>query len=361
MATEVSRQSSGMFPLINDIRCRTLSLSLGDPIDEAAADAKKQIQEQQCETCLDSPRSVLLSSAQLGAYHPMEDKIYINEAERLYGIFDGHGGDICSRYISEKVPKLVLDKLARQRHRNDVDYACVLKSSFIEADTSFLNEHKFMLKNSPTGSCGVVVLERDGYLYVCNLGDSRVQLAKTDEHGNLHTLLLTNDHNTKNPKEVRLVLERTSDPFPIRSNINTNTEGLRVGGVLMLTRAFGDGVFKRKDMSMPPFMNHLPYITSEPEINVHKIEPHDKFVVIASDGLYELLTPQQITAFVGELLEECRDSPKEIAKIGCKVIHKVLETIARIMKKTVEEVKNLPNRKTFMDDTTVIVLLLNSK
>lgn len=37
----------------------------------------------------------------------------------------------------------------------------------------------------------------------------------------------------------------------------------------MLTRAFGDGVFKRKDMSMPPFISHLPYITSEPEISIH--------------------------------------------------------------------------------------------
>ena len=36
----------------------------------------------------------------------------------------------------------------------------------------------------------------------------------------------------------------------------------------MLTRAFGDGVFKRRDMSMAPFINYLPYITSEPEINI---------------------------------------------------------------------------------------------
>jgi len=293
----------------------------------------------------------------------MEDKIYLNVKEKLYGIFDGHGGDICSKYISEKVPKLVLDKLVRQLNRSsEPDYSCVLKSSFIEADTSFLNEHKFMLKNSPTGSCGVVVLERDGYLYVCNLGDSRVQLGKSDESGNLSTLVLTNDHNTKNAKEVKLVLERTSDPYPIRANITSMTEGQRVGGVLMLTRAFGDGVFKRKDMSMPPFISHLPYISSEPEINVHKIEPQDRFAVIASDGLYELFTPEQITSIVGELLLECKDSlslSTEIATIGTKLLGKVMEKIARLMRKTVEEVKNLPNKKSFMDDTTVIILLLN--
>lgn len=362
MTVELTRHANELPSLVNDLRCRTLALSLGDPVDDAAASAvkNKQQEERQKEggVC-DSPRSIFISSAQMDAYHPMEDKLYLNQKEKLYAVFDGHGGDICSRYISEKVPKLILDKLARQKDRPDVDYSCVLKSSFIEADTSFLNEHKFMLKNSPTGSCGVAVLERDGYLYVCNLGDSRVQLARQDESGVLSTILLTNDHNTKNAKECQLVHERTSDPFPIRANISTNTEGKRVGGVLMLTRAFGDGVFKRRDMSMPPFISHLPYITSEPEINVHKIEPKDQFVVIASDGLYEHFTPEQVTTFMGEFLLECKDSPTEFAKIGNKIIAKELETIAKLMRKTVDEVKNLPNRKSFMDDTTVIVLLLN--
>lgn len=92
---------------------------------------------------------------------------------------------------------------------------------------------------------------------------------------------------------------------------------------------------------------------------MHKIEPKDQFVVIASDGLYEHFTPEQVTTFIGEFLLECKDSPKEFAKIGNRIIAKELETIARLMRKTVDEVKNLPNRKSFMDDTTVIVLLLN--
>lgn len=355
MTVQLSRFSDTSFPShLDDIQRRTLSLSLGA---NAVSDSESTNARARLVSSCDSPRSVFISSAQLNAYQPMEDKIYLNEKEKLYAIFDGHGGDICSRYISEKVPRLILDKLARQRDGANIDYGCVLKSSFIEADTAFLNEHKFMLKNSPTGSCGVVVLERAGFLYVCNLGDSRVQVAKKDESGSLSTILLTNDHNTKNENEVRKVLERTSDPFPIRANISSNTEGMRVGGVLMLTRAFGDGVFKRRDMSMAPFINYLPYITSEPEVNVHKIVPSDQFVVIASDGLYEQFTPEQITSYVGEFLLECNEG--EIAKLGNRIIAKELEIIAKIMKKTVDEVKSLPNRKSFMDDTTVIILLLN--
>jgi serine/threonine protein phosphatase PrpC len=80
--------------------------------------------------------------------------------------------------------------------------------------------------------------------------------------------LLTNDHNTKNEKERQLVKQRTTDPMPIRGHAVQKVEGERVGGVLMVTRAFGDGIFKRRDMSIAPFIPHLPYITNEPEVNI---------------------------------------------------------------------------------------------
>lgn len=32
--------------------------------------------------------------AQMAAYSPVEDKIYVNEAENMFALFDGHGGGI---------------------------------------------------------------------------------------------------------------------------------------------------------------------------------------------------------------------------------------------------------------------------
>lgn len=72
-------------------------------------------------------------------------------------------------------------------------------------------------------------------------------------------------------------------------------------------------------------------------LDVHKIEPQDQFVVIASDGLYEHFTPEQVTSFIGDYLRECKDSPTEVAKIGNRIIAKELETIAKLMRKTVDE------------------------
>jgi pyruvate dehydrogenase phosphatase len=294
-----------------------------------------------------------VSSVQIDAYTPIEDKLYVNEKDKLFAVFDGHGGDICSRYISDKLPKQLLSSLRNRNPQSESDYASVLKSTFMKADEQFLNEHKLLVKTCPAGSCGVTVLVRNDTLYISNLGDSRVLLGSKSPKAT-HKLL-TNDHNTKNEKERQLVMQRTSDPMPIRGHVSTKVEGERVGGILMVTRAFGDGIFKRKDMSVQPLIQHLPYITSEPEITTHKITSSDKYVVIASDGLYELLTPAVVADIVEKQLETTRDGKV----IGAALLDTIFETIAKLVGKTVAQVKNLPNRKSFMDDTSIIVLLFD--
>jgi len=289
--------------------------------------------------------------AQVEAYSPMEDKLYVNEDENLYAVFDGHGGDICSRYIADKLPKQLLCSLKKRKPVLESDFVSMFKSTFVQTDNDFLNEHKHVVKTCPAGSCGVTVLVRNDTLYVCNLGDSRVLLG-TKSQKRSHTLL-TNDHNTKNEKERELVKQRTTDPFPIRGHLINKVEGDRVGGVLMVTRAFGDGIFKRKDMSLAPLLRHLPYITNEPEVTIHKIAQHDDYVVISSDGLYEYFTPEM----VAEIVESHLDAGLHPAKIPALLIEKQFEHIGKLVGKTPEQVKQAHGRKNFMDDTTIIVLV----
>jgi len=290
-------------------------------------------------------------SAQVEAYSPGEDRLYVNEKECLFAVFDGHGGDICSRYVADKLPKLLLSSLQQRKPSSDADFASLLKTTFVRTDEQFLTEHKHVVKTCPAGSCGVSVLVRNDKLYVCNLGDSRVLLGSKAQKWS-HTLL-TNDHNTKNEKERQLVMQRTSDPNPIRGHMCQKIEGDRVGGILMVTRAFGDGIFKRKDMSLHPLIHHLPYITNEPEVTIHKIAPTDSYAVISSDGLYEYFTP----ATVAEIVEQHLESGQDPSKLAPLLIEKQFEAIGKLVGKSAEHVKSVPNRKTFMDDTSIIVLV----
>jgi len=293
-------------------------------------------------------------SSQMAAYSPMEDKLYVNETENMYGIYDGHGGDICSRFVADRLPKQIMSSLKTRKAQTDSDYISSIKSSFIRVDEQFLTEHRYIVKTSASGSCGVTVLIRNDTLIIGNLGDSRVLLGSCKDSSWSHELL-TNDHNTKNEKERELVKQRTSDPMPIRGHVTNRVPGERIGGVLMVTRAFGDGIFKRRDMSLAPFIPYLPYITNEPEVSTHKITQTDRFAVISSDGLYEYLTPAEVTSIVSKQLETTKDG----SKIGAALIEYQFEKVAVLANKTVDEIKAIRNRKEFMDDISIIIILFS--
>ena len=51
----------------------------------------------------------------------------------------------------------------------------------------------------------------------------------------------------------------------------------RVNGSLAITRAFGDFFYKKSG------------VISDPEINQHVVGPDDKFLLIASDGVWDVI------------------------------------------------------------------------
>ena len=98
-------------------------------------------------------------------------------------------------------------------------------------------------------------------MYVANVGDTRAVLSK-----NGVAERMSQDHKATDKSEV----ER------IRSGGGIVVEN-RVGGSLAVTRAFGDHSLKRDGVIAKPF------------INKHALRPFDKFLVIASDGVWDVL------------------------------------------------------------------------
>uniref|UniRef100_A0A1B0DEZ6 Integrase catalytic domain-containing protein n=1 Tax=Phlebotomus papatasi TaxID=29031 RepID=A0A1B0DEZ6_PHLPP len=54
------------------------------------------------------------------------------------------------------------------------------------------------------------------------------------------------------------------------------------------------------EAAVPPHYHTPPYLTAQPEIKYHRLEPRDKFLVLATDGLWDVLTPLQVVRLVGE-------------------------------------------------------------
>ncbi|KAJ8784798.1 hypothetical protein J1605_007825, partial [Eschrichtius robustus] len=180
---------------------------------------------------------------------------------------------------------------------------------------SFLNYLVLRVAFSGATAC---VAHVDGVdLHVANTGDSRAMLGVQEEDGSWSAVTLSNDHNAQNEREVeRLKLEHP------KNEAKSVVKQDRLLGLLMPFRAFGDVKFKWSiDLQkrviesgpdqlndneytkfIPPNYYTPPYLTAEPEVTYHRLRPQDKFLVLATDGLWETMHRQDVVRIVGEYL-----------------------------------------------------------
>jgi protein phosphatase 2C family protein 2/3 len=98
-------------------------------------------------------------------------------------------------------------------------------------------------------------------------------------------------------------------------------------GNLALSRALGDFDFKQSTTLDP----EQQIVTADPDITVHTATPEDEFVVIACDGIWDVLTSQQVIDFVRlaisqgkslqticeEMLDRCLAPDSDWGGVGC--------------------------------------------
>ncbi|XP_030634180.1 pyruvate dehydrogenase [acetyl-transferring]-phosphatase 1, mitochondrial [Chanos chanos] len=189
----------------------------------------------------------------------------------------------------------------------------------LEAQVEFGDpfSHLASLKVALSG-CTACVAHVDGDdLHVANLGDSRAVMGIQEDDGTWSALTITNDHNAQNPDEVQRVLSE----HPATEH-KTLVKHDRLLGLLMPFRAFGDIKFKwssellnrvyetRPEILsgneyakiLPPNYHTPPYLIAEPEVTYHKLRPQDKFLILATDGLWDLMHRQTVVQVIGEHL-----------------------------------------------------------
>ena len=294
--------------------------------------------------------------AQLPSNHPIEDnhieqivtvpsargvnsKGQGNEEEDLYffGIFDGHGGPFTSARLSRELVSYVAKQLypiyndsvasnSDEKVRSSL-FNKAIATSFLELDKDVVQGAFRRLVHEPTrenalaalpaisGSCCLLSIfdSEDSTLRVAVTGDSRALIGGVDPEGRWFVKALSVDQTGDNPTEVkRLKSEHPGEKSVIRRG--------RVLGSLQPTRAFGDYRFKldaidgKKLSDLPSdvkmYLRNIPndlltppYVTAEPVITTTKIVPGIKFMVMASDGLFELLTNEEIVALVAKWQE----------------------------------------------------------
>ncbi|KAH3672746.1 hypothetical protein WICMUC_004152 [Wickerhamomyces mucosus] len=267
-------------------------------------------------------------------YHSIDFQNINNELERLdikiFAIFDGHGGSETSEFLSIKLSGYILDEITKKESNltlqkfktNQGLIMYKLKNSFLNTDKQL---YDYLMKRQPqsqppsstsnqynskntSGSTAIVsVIINNQDLYSINTGDSRLIVSI-----NGYVKNLSFDHKPNHIGE----LIRINDA---NGSISFN----RVGGILALSRAFGDFNFKLKkyhnlqvlkqrrlstslntnhDGVTDEYIKHLSseetQVTVEPEIIIHKLSSNNEFIVLACDGIYDVFSNQEIVDYI---------------------------------------------------------------
>ena len=208
----------------------------------------------------------------------------------FFSVFDGHGGKRAAAWAHAHLLPNLLRALGskeegKERHLvlsngktappPDLDRACV--SAFLSTDREFLQQA--MQRSIPDGSTAVCCMLQHGAvgsrrLLVANLGDSRAALIRADGSA----LALSDDHKPNRPDEQARV-EATGGHVLYAGC-------WRVQGDLAVSRAFGDCHLKRFGVS------------AEPELTAFSVGATDRYIVLATDGLWDVVDEEQCAEVV---------------------------------------------------------------
>jgi protein phosphatase 1L len=197
---------------------------------------------------------------------PVRSKAAVTETH-YFGLYDGHAGGRCSKFLSSSLSAA----LAEDPSYGD-NLPQALKRSFHTVNDQFLRVADQM--NLQDGSTCLVVLIRDDKYMIANVGDCRAVLISNGK-----PIQLSKDQKPTNIEEQRRIAKL--------GGTIVNCMGIsRVNGVLAVARAFGN-------------RNLRHVIRPDAEITQRAMNEGDEYLIIASDGMWDVLSNRDVANFCG--------------------------------------------------------------
>ncbi|GMN51208.1 hypothetical protein TIFTF001_020377 [Ficus carica] len=275
------------------------------------------------------------------------------------GVYDGHGGPEAAQFVNDHL----FNNIKKFTSESQAMSADIINKAFMATEEEFLSLVKKQWLDQPqlasVGSCCLVGIICSGLLYIANAGDSRAVLGRLEKTvKQVKAIQLSIEHNASY-ESVREELQLLHPDDP--QIVVLKHKVWRVKGVIQVSRSIGDAYMKRAEFNREPLLPkfrllepfHNPILRAEPTISVQKLFPEDKFLIFASDGLWEHLTNQQAV----DIVQSC---PRN--GIARKLVKVALRDAAKKREMRYSDLKKIDRgvRRHFHDDITVVVLFLDS-
>lgn len=219
----------------------------------------------------------------------MEDRAVIAEQfldkYDVYAVFDGHGGDKVAEHCKERLLPLLGNAILSTEH----NIPLALYETFVTLDGTLPKEVSQFV-----GSTANVLIKDQKTIWVANCGDSRAVSQVNDI-----AVPLSIDHKPHRKDEFERI-KRTGG-FVGKSVVE---DVWRVNGILAVSRALGD--------------HHLsPQVIPLPEIHIMDITPVTKFVIMATDGLWDVISNEDAVKMVFTEYQNESKTDRETLNIAC--------------------------------------------
>jgi serine/threonine protein phosphatase PrpC len=243
----------------------------------------------------------------------------LKKGHAIFGVMDGHGGDFTSEFAAENFMKILsanphlqryanmsseeqsnvpgieclrpalaetftnldLEIRKRQNKRND---AFLSMSKAQEQGEGEVQQPPAKVKFERSGSTCVVVLVTPSHIICANAGDSRAILRRAG-----FVLPLSFDHKPNNVPEMERI-----------NQAGGFVKCKRVDGDLAVSRGLGDFSYKSNETLPVEQQKVIP----DPEFVVYPRSDQDEFMVLACDGVWDVATNEECSAFIQSLLDE---------------------------------------------------------
>ncbi|KAG9416297.1 WD repeat-containing protein 63 [Aphanomyces cochlioides] len=251
----------------------------------------------------------------------------------FFGIFDGHGatGDLCSIFAKKDVPDR-LQKLMGKAN-SSVPFTEIYSNCFTDTNAKL---HTSRIDDSLSGTTAITCFMDGNIIHVANVGDSRAVIAKSDQSRILASPLSVDQtpYRTDERERVKrygarvLTMDQLEGIAPIHENwasavneeVDEDGDPPRVWSPTgnfpgtAFTRSIGDEIAETLG------------VFAVPEIASLQLTPHDRYIIIASDGVFEFLTNQAVVDIIKTYTDPLEACEKVVAESYRLWLHYELRT-----------------------------------
>lgn len=236
----------------------------------------------------------------------MEDSHYakMGLGERLddwnfFAVFDGHAG----ARVSEHCARNLLDYILGTDEFKDNDVVKGIHTGFLRLDEKMRDLPELASGLDKSGTTAVCTFITPEHVYVANCGDSRAVLCRDGQ-----AVFTTEDHKPVLPGEKERI-----------QNAGGAVVIQRINGSLAVSRALGDYEYKSDK-----FLGQCEQLVSpEPEIFCQDRNEADNFLVIACDGIWDVMSNADVCGFIHSRMK-LTDNLEDVAnQVIDTCLHKV--------------------------------------